>query len=85
MPTTRISAADPGKLHRQIARFGRSNAEMPPILLNRGLDGELAIVDGVTRATRMGKLSPRTLVQVEVLDAFPVSFGHLPTVGERLP
>lgn len=43
------------------------------------------ISDGVTRATRAAKLSPGTLVPVEVLDDLEGPFGHLPTVEDRLP
>lgn len=56
------------KLHRQIARFGSSSHGVPPLEVSRGTDGELVINNGVTRATRIAKLSPGTTVRVEVID-----------------
>jgi hypothetical protein len=85
LPTTRLSGADPLKLHRQIARHGTSTQGMPPIEVYRGTDGELMIFDGVTRATRVGKLLRGQLVRVEVIDDLPTPVGHLPTVGDTLP
>lgn len=43
------------------------------------------IFDGVTRATRVAKLLPGTLVRVEVIDDLRYSVGHLPTVEDKLP
>ena len=71
LPAARLGGADPVKLQRQISRHGTSTAGMPPLLVSRGTDGELAIVDGVTRATRV--------------DEPPEPYGGRPTVGERLP
>ena len=51
----------------------------------RGSDGELMISDGVTRATRIAKLSPGTTIRVEVLDDLATKFGHLPTIQDRRP
>ena len=62
----RSSGADAFKLHRQIARFGASSAGMPPIVVYEATDGVLVIYNGVTRATRIAKLAPGTLVHVEV-------------------
>ena len=39
--SSRPSGADPGKLQRQLARYGRSAAGMPPIWVYEGTDGEL--------------------------------------------
>ena len=50
--------ADPGKLQRQIATFGRSVVGMPPIWVEEDPDGRLRIQDGMTRATRAAKLVP---------------------------
>jgi hypothetical protein len=58
---------------------------MPAIFVLRGSDGELMIVDGVTRATRVAKFLPGTLVLVEVTDDVPATLGHLPAVRDRLP
>jgi hypothetical protein len=58
---------------------------MPSIFVVRGSDGELMIVDGVTRATRVAKYLPGTLVPVEVTDDVSATLGHLPAVRDRLP
>lgn len=81
----RIDGADPAKLQRQIARYGRSLSGMPPVLVYRGSDGELMLSDGVTRATRAAKFCPGSIVPAELLGTLPISFGHLPTVLEKLP
>src|SRR5438552_18699742 len=67
LPRSRTSGADPIKLHRQIAKHGKSVAGMPPLIAYEGSDGVLELFDGVTRATRVAKLLPGTMVQVEVL------------------
>jgi hypothetical protein len=85
LPTSRLDGADPAKLQRQIARYGKSVQGMPPLFVYRGSDGELMITDGVTRATRVAKLRPGVQVHVEVIGELPTPCGHLPTVGERLP
>jgi hypothetical protein len=77
--------ADPGKLQRQIARFGRSTAGMPAPWVYRGSDGALVISNGVTRATRVAKLLPGALMRVEVIGDLKTPVGHYPTVGDRLP
>ena len=58
LPPSSRHGADPGKLQRQIARFGRSTAGMPAPWVYRGSDGALVISNGVTRATRVAKLLP---------------------------
>jgi len=85
LPTSRITGADPFKLHRQIAKFGTSTRGMPVLEVSRGSDGELMIDDGVTRATRVAKLLPGVLVRVEVIEDFPAPVGHLPTIGDTIP
>jgi hypothetical protein len=85
LPTTRLTGADPMKLHRQIARFGTSTQGMPTLEVYRGTDGESMIFNGVTRATRVAKLLPGQLVRVEVMDDVKTPVGHLPTVGDTLP
>jgi hypothetical protein len=67
VPPSRSSGVDLFKLQQQIARYGSSGVAMPPIIAYECPDGSLLIVDGVTRATRMAKLSPGTLVPVEVI------------------
>jgi hypothetical protein len=85
LPNERIDGADPAKLQRQIARYGRSLTGMPPLLVYRGSDGELMLSDGVTRATRAAKLCPGSTIAAEVLGSLPRPVGHLPTVQEKLP
>ncbi len=85
VPGSRRSGADPVKLHRQIAQFGSSDQGMPPIEVSRGTDGELVINNGVTRATRMARLSPGTTVRVEVIDDLPIAVGSFPSIGDLIP
>lgn len=81
----RRQGADPAKLSRQISLFGRSVVGMPPLLVYEAADGVLVLYDGVTRATRVAKLSPKTLVCVEVVGRLPKSFASSPSIGELLP
>jgi hypothetical protein len=74
-PSSRYGA-DPGKLQRQIARFGRSTAGMPAPWVYRGSDGALVISDGVTPATRIAKLLPGILMRVEVIGDQRIPVGH---------
>lgn len=86
LPASRIDGADPIKLTRQISRHGKSIDGMPPPLVVRGRDGELQLTDGVTRATRVGKLLPGQEMTVEVIDNRPnLDLSRFPTVGEKLP
>jgi hypothetical protein len=85
VPSSRPTGADPFKLQRQIAQFGATSAGMPPPWVYEGTDGELVLFNGVTRATRMAKLAPGTLIQVEVIGKLNVPVGSLPTIGDVLP
>jgi hypothetical protein len=85
LPTSRPSGADPAKLHRQIAKHGKSTQGMPVVEVYRGTDGELVIYNGVTRATRVAKLLPGQSIRVEVIDDLKTPVGHLPNVGDKLP
>jgi hypothetical protein len=85
VPSSRPAGADPVKLQRQIARFGASAAGMPLPWVYEGTDGELVLFNGVTRATRIAKLAPGTLIRVEVIGQLRAAFGSLPTVGDLLP
>ena len=76
--------ADPVKLQRQIARFGASSAGMPPLVVYEGTDGVLVVYNGVTRATRIAKLAPGTLVRVEVIGRLRRAFGPDPKIGDLL-
>ncbi len=77
--------ADPAKLARQIARYGASLVGMPPIFCYEGTDGVLMIFNGVTRATRIAKLSPGTLVPVDVGGRLKAAFGPEPKIGDQFP
>jgi hypothetical protein len=85
VPSSRRSGADPIKLQRQIARFGASSAGMPPLIVYEGTDGVLVIYNGVTRATRIAKLAPGTLVRVEVIGRLRRPYGADPKIGDLLP
>jgi hypothetical protein len=77
--------ADPIKLTRQIARYGASSAGMPPIVVYEGSDGVLVIYNGVTRATRIARLAPGTLVRVEVIGKLRRAYASDPKIGDTLP
>ena len=83
--TQRASGADPWKLQMQIARFGASTAGMPPILVDEDADGRLVIANGVTRATRVAKLLPGTLVRVEVQSSLKGRTRSRITIADLLP
>ncbi|HJT31989.1 MAG TPA: hypothetical protein VJ783_08030 [Pirellulales bacterium] len=86
LPPSRAQGADPGKLARQISRYGDSLDGMPPLELVRGKDGHLRINDGVTRATRAAKLKPGALVPAEVIDNLPnLDVTRMPKVKDVLP
>ena len=84
LPGSRRDGADPVKLQRQLARHGKSVADMPPLEVKRGTDGAVVIYDGVTRAARVAKYMPGTKVPVKVTGTLRGSVGDLPTVGEML-
>jgi hypothetical protein len=86
LPTQRRDGADPLKLARQIAKHGKSIDGMPLLLLVRGKDGHLRINDGVTRATRVAKLLPGTLIKGEIIEDRPkLDVTREATVAEKLP
>jgi hypothetical protein len=84
LPPSRASGADAWKLHQQIRRFGASKAGMPPIFVHEDPDGILEISDGVTRATRIAKLSPGETVPVIVIGHYRRSRASSPCVKDRL-
>src|SRR5262249_49405489 len=63
VPPSRRQGADPAKLARPIALFGPSAGAAPPPWVNEGTDGVLVLYNGVTRATRIAKLAPGTLMR----------------------
>jgi hypothetical protein len=83
VPPSRRQGADPAKLARQISLFGRSSDGMPPPWAYEAADGVL--YNGVTRATRIAKLSPGTLIRVEVVGKLPKPLGGQPKIGDLLP
>jgi len=85
LPPSRRQGADAAKLARQISLFGQSTAGMPPPWVYEGLDGVLVLYNGVTRATRVAKLAPGTLIRVEVIGKLPRTFASEPRVGDTLP
>ncbi len=85
LPTSRLSGADPVKLHDQMVRFGSRTVGMPPPLCYRGSDGQLMVYDGVTRATRVARLLPGITLRVEIMRTLALPVGHLPTIGDKLP
>lgn len=85
LPPSRCQGADPAKLARQIALFGRSAIGMPPPWVYEGSDGVLVLYNGVTRATRMPKLAPGTPIRVEVIGKLPKAFATEPKIGDLLP
>ncbi len=85
VPPSRSQGADPAKLQRQIALFGRSAIRMPLPWVYEGSDGVLMLYNGVTRATRIAKLAPGTLIRVEVIGKLPKAFAVEPKIGDLLP
>lgn len=85
LPPPRHQGADPAKLARQIHLFGHSTVGMPPPWTYEGSDGVLMLYNGVTRATRIAKLAPGTLIRVEVIGKLPKAFANAPRIGDRLP
>lgn len=70
MPPSRSGGADPWKLHQQIRQFGESLDAIPPILVYEDPEGNLEIMDGVTRAFRAAKLAAGRLVPVIVIGRY---------------
>lgn len=85
VPPSRRQGADPGKLARQISLFGRSAVGMPPPWVYEGSDGVLVLYNGVTRATRIAKLAPGTLIRIEVIGALPKAYAADPKIKDVLP
>jgi hypothetical protein len=85
VPPSRPQGADPVKLQRQISKFGASSLGMPPLIVYEGIDGVLVVYNGVTRATRIARLSPGTLVRVEVIGRLRQAYGPATKIGDLLP
>src|SRR5262249_28819755 len=85
VPPSRRQGADPAKLARQISLFGRSAVGVPPPWVYEGADGVLVLYNGVARATRIARLSPGTLIRVEVIGRLPKAYAPEPRIGDLLP
>jgi hypothetical protein len=85
VPPPRRQGADPGKLARQLSQHGTSVVGMPPPLAYEGTDGILLLYDGVTRATRVARFLPGTLIRVEVIGQDFRPFAAEPKIGDLLP
>ena len=84
LPPSRLSGADPFKLHRQIALYGDSADGMPPVWVYEGSDGVPEIINGATRATRIAKLAPGVKIRVEVIGTLRGPRAQNPKIGDRL-
>ena len=84
VPSSRSTGADPLKLHRQIAQFGASNAGMPALWVYEAADGVLVVYNGVTRATRIARLTPGILVRVEVIGKLRRGYASSAKIGDLL-
>ena len=58
---------------------------MPPPWVYEGSDGVLMLYNGVTRATRIAKLVPGSLIRVEVIGKLPQKYVADPKIGDLLP
>jgi hypothetical protein len=58
---------------------------MPPLIVYEASDGVLVIHNGVTRASRIAKLAPGTLVRVEVIGRLRRAFASETKIGDLLP
>jgi hypothetical protein len=85
VPPSRRQGADPGKLARQISLFGRSTVGMPQPWVYEGSDGVLVLYNRVSRATRIAKLAPGTMIRVEVIGKLPKAYAADPKIGDVLP
>ena len=58
---------------------------MPLPWVYEASDGVLVVYNGVTRATRIAKLCPGTLIRVEVVGKLRRAASGNPTIGDVLP
>jgi hypothetical protein len=84
VPPSRLSGADTFKLQRHIARFVASQTGMPLPWVYRGPDGASMIYNGVTRAARIAKLAPGSLIRVDVIRALSKPMEDLQKIRDRL-
>ncbi|MBC7822139.1 MAG: hypothetical protein IAG10_35085 [Planctomycetaceae bacterium] len=82
----RQDGAKRSKYLRQVQQFGGEIDGMPPLEVTEGMNAELMINDGVTRATRCHYLAAGRLVPIEVIDVRPnANFSRLRRVREAPP
>ena len=84
LPPSRPTGADALKLQRQIVQFGASTTGMPPLWVYEAADGVLVVYNGVTRATRIAKLAPGTVIRVEVIGKLRRYYASSPKIGDDL-
>jgi hypothetical protein len=82
--SSRIEGANPVKLARQIAAYGESTKDMPAPWVCEASDDVLVLYNGVTRATRIAKLSPGTLIRVEVIGKLSGRYAANPKIGDLI-
>jgi hypothetical protein len=58
---------------------------MPPPWVYEASDGVLVVYNGVTRATRIARLSPGTFIRVEVVGQLRRACAGYPRIGDVLP
>lgn len=83
--SSRHEGADPTRLHQQLADFGRSIENMPPIHVRRTPDGAYLIRDGVTRATRAAILHPGIKIKAILEGTWPRHSRWYRRLEETLP
>jgi hypothetical protein len=84
LPASRRDGVDPLKLHHQIRKFGDSIEGMPPVWGYESADGYIVVYNGVTRATRIAKLSPGTDVPVLVIGRLKRNYAGATTIGDLI-
>jgi hypothetical protein len=68
-----------------VHRAAKLLRNLPPPWVYEGTDGVLVLYNGVTRATRIAKIAPGTLIRVEVIGVLPKAFHGDPKIGDVLP
>lgn len=57
---------------------------MPPLWVYESADGVLVVYIGVTRATRIAKYAPGTLVPVDVIGRLKRGYADATTIGDLI-
>jgi hypothetical protein len=58
---------------------------MPAPWVYEASDGVLVVYNGVTRATRIAKLAPGTMIRVEVIGKLRRAYAGEPKIGDQIP